>query len=392
MTETSGSQPPGWDMRRTVSSRAVQGRLAAEVLRKLSLAASADRKEDRDIICSEVFADITGDLNSAAQGSTGTLYTRWYEVLAPYFCADEGASEALLSACRRLWGQPFTTPTFALLLHQWLLVHPGAGGADQRLKYLNVLVSGARQLFVGDAETGSAAFAPMFSFLAERVVLSPGGARLAALPETGREAVMALAASFAPYYLGPSGDYVTFLDSFPAPSAVSAGRPPPRDPGRDGGRREGVDFALDRAVEALAREVTAEPGVLAFLAALRALGGTGLLGALRTSTRIRLQAELYALTQPGGPRYASRAVNRAAFRALDALFPRGRRARRLVNAAFRVLHPGEWPWLWWDALWDGARAVRAWARLAGRAARGLWARLAARLRWRPGTGRSILCG
>lgn len=49
--------------------RAVQQRLASEVLRKLSLAASADSKEDRDIICSEVFADITGDLNSAAQGA-----------------------------------------------------------------------------------------------------------------------------------------------------------------------------------------------------------------------------------------------------------------------------------------------------------------------------------
>lgn len=47
----------------------MQTRLAEEVLRKLSLAARADGKEDRDIICSEVFADITGDLNAAAQGA-----------------------------------------------------------------------------------------------------------------------------------------------------------------------------------------------------------------------------------------------------------------------------------------------------------------------------------
>lgn len=55
------------------------------------------------------------------------------------------ASEALLAVCRRLWGQPFTAPIYALLLHQWLLIHRDAGGADQRLKHLNVLVSGGWQ-------------------------------------------------------------------------------------------------------------------------------------------------------------------------------------------------------------------------------------------------------
>ena len=164
----------------------VQQRLAAEVLRKLRLAAEAERREDRDIICSEVFADVTGELNRAARGerrgrqeggrpgmagtrarrcrlrprchratrpsprtmtcplaeSAGLLYTRWYEALAPYFCRCCEASEALLAACRRLWGQPFTAPTYALLLHQWLLVHADAGGRDQRQKHLAVLVSG----------------------------------------------------------------------------------------------------------------------------------------------------------------------------------------------------------------------------------------------------------
>ena len=51
---------------------AIQELLAREVLRKLRLAADeAEEKEDRDIICSEVFADITGDLNSAAKGGEG---------------------------------------------------------------------------------------------------------------------------------------------------------------------------------------------------------------------------------------------------------------------------------------------------------------------------------
>lgn len=47
---------------------AVQERLSAEVIRKLKLAREAETKEDRDIVCGEVFADITGDLNSAARG------------------------------------------------------------------------------------------------------------------------------------------------------------------------------------------------------------------------------------------------------------------------------------------------------------------------------------
>jgi hypothetical protein len=37
-----------------------------------------------------------------------------------------------------------------------------------------------------------------------------------------------------------------------------------------------------------------------------------------------------------------RAVNAAAFRVLDALFPMGALSRRAVSLAFRLLHPGEW--------------------------------------------------
>jgi hypothetical protein len=42
--------------------------LAAEVLRKLRLATEAEEKDDRDVICGEVFADVTGELNGAARG------------------------------------------------------------------------------------------------------------------------------------------------------------------------------------------------------------------------------------------------------------------------------------------------------------------------------------
>lgn len=52
----------------TAAAAAVQRRLAAEVLRKLRLAAESEDKDDRDIVAAEVFADVTGELNSAARG------------------------------------------------------------------------------------------------------------------------------------------------------------------------------------------------------------------------------------------------------------------------------------------------------------------------------------
>ena len=56
------------------------------------------------------------------------------------------------------------------------------------------------------------------------------------------------------------------------------------------------------------------------------------------------QGELYSLTQSGGPRYAPRSANRLAFQALDALFPHGKRTRRLINFGFKFLHPqARWP-------------------------------------------------
>jgi hypothetical protein len=330
---------------------AVQERLAQEVLRKLRLATAAEEKEDRDIVCSEVFADITGELSPAARDSTGDLYRWWYEPLALYFCRTSSASEAVLQLCSQLWGQPFAAPVFALLLHQWLLLHPDAGGADQRLKHLNILVSGARQLFLGDVETGNTAFQSLFAFIAERVVLAaPAGGRLDGLPAPAREGVVGLAAAFFPYYC-PPGELARALAVFPVPTgeagggAVSAG---------------GADFVVDRIVDILGREVRAEAAVIKYLRALTALRDSPGLRVLRTSTRVRLQGELYALTQPGGPRYASRAVNRVAFVALDALFPHGRRTRRAINLAFRFLHPQEWPWMWWDTYGAVMRAAVAW--------------------------------
>ncbi len=256
-----------------------------------------------------------------------------------------------MQVCRQLWGQPFTAPIFALLLHQWLLVHPEAGGADQRLKHLNILLSGARQLFLGDVETGSSAFQSLFTFISEQTVLAIPRTRLDSMPGPAREGILSLIAAFLPFYL-PANDLVRALRDFPPPSAPAPGTAPV--PG------EGADFVVDRVVDMLAREVRAEPAMLRYLRAVTAMKESPWLKNIRTSTRVRLQGELYSLTQPGGPRYASRAVNKLAFSALDALFPHGRRTRRLVNLAFRFLHPQEWPWVWWDTYGAVLRAAVTW--------------------------------
>ena len=256
-----------------------------------------------------------------------------------------------MQVCSQLWGQPFTAPIFALLLHQWLLVHPEAGGADQRLKHLNILLSGARQLFLGDVETGSSAFQSLFTFISEQTVLAIPRTRLDSMPGPAREGILSLIAAFLPFYL-PANDLVRALRDFPPPSAPAPGTAPV--PG------EGADFVVDRVVDMLAREVRAEPAMLRYLRAVTAMKESPWLKNIRTSTRVRLQGELYSLTQPGGPRYASRAVNKLAFSALDALFPHGRRTRRLVNLAFRFLHPQEWPWVWRDTYGAVLRAAVAW--------------------------------
>lgn len=273
---------------------------------------------EADIVC----------LCPLAADSMGALYRRWYEALAPHFCKSWESSEALLALCRQLWGQPFLAPTYALLLHQWLLVHPLAGGADQRLKHLNVLVSGARQLFIGDVETGRTAFQPLFAFIAEQVVLSHDQRRLDALPPPGRENIMALAAAFLPYYCSRE-EFLVHLGEFPsAQHTLEAG-------GHLAG--EGSDFAVGRITDALSKEIKTEQGQQRYLRMLMALRGRPHLAYLTMATRVRLQGELYSLMQPGGPRYAPRRVNKLAGEALDALFPAGRRSRRLISFAFRFL-------------------------------------------------------
>ena len=76
----------------------------AEVRRKLLLALETTTKQDRDVVCAEVFADITGRLHGRLQDELH--YTRWYEALSSHLDDDDCAADEVLSICKRLgWGQ-----------------------------------------------------------------------------------------------------------------------------------------------------------------------------------------------------------------------------------------------------------------------------------------------
>lgn len=141
------------------------------------------------------------------------------------------------------------------------------------------------------------------------------------------------------------------LESMPVPDATV----------QNGGHvpGEGADFVLTEVTDTL-QKMKAEGSILKYLSALLELKYSPYLAATRKITRLRLQAELYSLTSSGSPRYLPRSVHQAAFKALDSLFPYGRRSRRIINVAFRFLHPSEWGWAVVDAYRSAVDAIKAW--------------------------------
>jgi hypothetical protein len=59
---------------------------------------------------------------------------------------DHTAADTLLFFVKRLWGQPYVAPIYALLLHRWMLLRKEAGGVVQRQKHVGVLVFGGWRL------------------------------------------------------------------------------------------------------------------------------------------------------------------------------------------------------------------------------------------------------
>ena len=195
--------------------------LITEILRKLRLVPLAEALDDKDTVLQEIFTDITGEIAPPAQAKLGAAAgTCFYEVLAQFLERHDAIAEEVLAMCRSMWAHAFVAPIFALLLHRWILVHPTAGGEDERTKNLLVLTRGARDLFLGDSHGGCEKFRPMFHFLFYRVAMDV--AVLDTLSQESRHQLLSTVAALVPYYM-PSSTLRTCLSTFPSPNRVSSG-------------------------------------------------------------------------------------------------------------------------------------------------------------------------
>lgn len=313
----------------------------AEAVREQVARASTASPGERQAACERLLADVAGAVSPRSRAAleeegalapaetSGRGQACFYEVLARHFASGEGAAEAaaLLPLFAPTWGLPASSGAFALLLHRWLFAGPPAGGVEnaERRKHLGVALRGASQLLLEDLHAGTRNFEPLYRFLFEQAS-SPEA--LAALPSDVRPALVGLAARFAP------GFFVSDLAA--AARALAA-----------------AGASRDRVVgefTALCGILRSEDALVGALDALRVAGPAGVWGAdsadggaARATSRLRLQAQLYALMSPGGPNYSPRPVRHAARRALDALEPTGRRWRTLVHLAFRLFRPSYLP-------------------------------------------------
>ncbi|KAK9836373.1 hypothetical protein WJX84_009968, partial [Apatococcus fuscideae] len=234
----------------------------------------------------------------------------------------------------KLWGQPYVPSIFAMLLHQWLLNNNFAGGQQPRQTLMNVMISGARQLFWGDVHSTRTHFRSLYAYLSKDVALNSDTGRLDSLPAPSRAALLSVVAAFLPYYAQPQ-ELLKSIQDLPVPSSNP-------EPGRSHVKGEGADFLLAEAADTL-KAMQAEGSLIRYLVALGSLQSSPYFANAYQSTRLRLQVELYSLTWRGGPRYVPPSVNQAALRTLNALFPLGKRSRRLVSLAFRLWwRPTEW--------------------------------------------------
>ena len=228
-------------------------------------------------------------------------FTRWYEVIASYLeGASDGPQEETVSVCKRLWGQPFPAPIFSLLLLRWLLSTPAVS-----LKHLNVMVSGCRQLFLGDVDTGSTAFEPLFDYLLDWVVRQYSGDGSVERQTTDKNhQLLGLCASFLPYYSEDDGAFLGVFDRIGASTSTKSSSLSLSSSSSSSSSLNAssdfsaVDFAVGRAVDALSKDVRSDGAATKYLHRLASLKAH--VKGLRLSTRIRLQGAVYSLTQPGG--------------------------------------------------------------------------------------------
>eukprot|EP00873_Tetraselmis_striata_P002314 jgi/Tetstr1/422578/TSEL_013386.t1 len=241
----------------------VQKALHLEVTRKLKLAAVTEGKEGREIICSEIFADVTGELDKRAKACLKTpehLY--FYEILSLFYCNYQSEADLFVQLSCSLWGQPYVAPVFALLLHKRLLLTEEAETASDQLKHVNVLVQGARYLFWGDLHANCYHFAPMYKFLLAVIAMDADNKCLQRQPMEAREPLVSLVATFMPYYSSLEV-ILESMSTLPSPTSL-----------RPGG---GANKLIESVVASL-KSIQSETALLSYLAFLNALKGNSIVG------------------------------------------------------------------------------------------------------------------
>lgn len=352
-------------------SSSIEHQLHQELLRKLGLALKVDTIEDRNIICAEVFNDITGDIDYQAQDALNAgSASIFFEVLSRFYEQKWDAAEALLFICRQLWGQPYIVPVYALLLHRWLLLGNRAAGSQERDKYVNVLIAGAKQLFDLDVSKATARFQAMYDSLLSVIseADSPNRATKSAprLASSSRDTLIRLVAAYTPYYADP-----------PKVKACLFGLPALSTQRADASTLH--DYIVTETT-AMLHGIPSVGGLLRYLAGLDPLlrCSTDWRATVGTVPLLRLQGTLYSLTVPGGPRYYPIEVRRKGVQALNHAFPTGSQSRGMVRLLFRLMHPSDWPmliylWLQSNAVWVRdkliALCVTLWSLMAMLAAR-----------------------
>ncbi|GBG88166.1 hypothetical protein CBR_g46654 [Chara braunii] len=314
--------------------------LVEEVKRKMEMA--IDEPTDRRAILQDLFTDVALDVDDRAKAhlfaefndigsdffssSKGPLC--FYEILAEHFvCCPEDA-EDVLPLFLQLWSQYFTCMIFALLMHQWLYDDSTKLGEDIMLRYSKGLINGADHVFWIDVQSNMKRFSRLYTYILNEIVLSSEG--MIKVPVKARKDLVLLVSRFYFFYEGGENLHAVLNHlSRLLPSGECAA----------------ADTFVNELTNQL-QKIKVEPVLLEYISCAKNLKGLD----LWTSTSIRLQAALYAMTSPGGPHFPPRSVRHAAFRTLDCLYPVGRRFRHLISLGFRLLHPYYWPSSFWHFL------------------------------------------
>eukprot|EP01024_Parvocaulis_polyphysoides_P016199 TRINITY_DN17180_c0_g3_i3.p1 TRINITY_DN17180_c0_g3~~TRINITY_DN17180_c0_g3_i3.p1 ORF type:complete len:379 (+),score=10.56 TRINITY_DN17180_c0_g3_i3:53-1189(+) len=313
---------PHYGHDKTLETVTVQTRLAHEIQRKLKLAYAADTQESRDIVCSEIFTDVTGALDEGVRDVLDIQNEQWfYEFLAPFYEKFCDVSEALVFTCQKMWGQPYVPPIFCLLLYRWLFLQKNVAKKRDRQTLMNVMLQGCRHLFQGDMYSSQFRFQTLYDFLLNLLV---DGRCLEqcfmSLPSAVQVSMIQLLCAYYPYYrswreLGELGHY---FSSFQLVDVQ--------------------DILTDELIHML-RKMKSEHSTLKYLQFLDLSRDLPFVKQMRTVAKIRLQNELYSLARGRAPRHPPISIQRKAERVLNALFPMGQRMRWIVSGLFRIFYP-----------------------------------------------------